>query len=165
MDPTGTRFDQEKAHQLQEDYDDMVIMCGHYEGYDDRITAHADELISIGDYILTGGELGAMVVTDAVTRLVPGVITDESSMFESFEDGLLEYPQYTRPEEYDGVRVPDVLLSGHHENIRRWRLYQSLLRTWRQRPDLLAGRIFTKEEAAMMAEIRALPPEEQKGKE
>ncbi len=155
MDPAGAVFNQAKAHQLQDDYDDLIIMCGHYEGYDYRISQYADELISIGDFILTGGEIGAMVLTDAVTRLIPGVITDESTMFESFEDGLLEYPQYTRPENYEGCPVPEVLLSGHHENIRQWRLYQSLKRTWQIRPDLLENRVFSKEEAAMMQKIRA----------
>lgn len=164
MDPAGASFNQAKAHQLQENYEEMIIICGHYEGFDQRIVAACDEQLSIGDYILTGGELGAMVLTDAVTRLVPGVITEESTMFETFEDDLLEYPQYTRPEVYEDQQVPPVLLSGHHENIRKWRLYQSLKRTWENRPELLVNRIFTKEEEKMMLQIRAEAANNKEGK-
>ena len=136
MNPAGKTFTQPKAHQLLE-YDDIVIMCGHYEGFDARISDYVDEELSIGDYILTGGELGAMVITDAVTRLVDGVISADSTRDETFENGLLEYPQYTKPVEYDGKTVPEVLLSGHHENIRKYRLYESLKKTYLQRKDLL----------------------------
>ena len=153
MNPSGQTFNQEKAHQLL-DYDDIVIICGHYEGYDARISDYVDEEISIGDYILTGGELGAMVVTDAVTRLVDGVISADSTKDETFENGLLEYPQYTKPVEYDGKKVPDVLLSGHHENIRKYRLYESLKKTYVYRKDLLENREFTDEERKMLEKIK-----------
>ncbi len=152
MNPSGQKFDQKKAHELV-GKEDIVIICGHYEGYDARISNYVDEEISIGDYILTGGELGAMVITDAVTRLVEGVITAESTEDETFENGLLEYPQYTKPVEYDGNKVPDVLLSGHHENIRKFRLYESLKKTYLQRPDLLVNREFTAEEKWMLEDI------------
>ncbi|MBQ3375573.1 MAG: tRNA (guanosine(37)-N1)-methyltransferase TrmD [Erysipelotrichaceae bacterium] len=151
--PTGEKFVQAKAHQLLE-YDDIVIICGHYEGYDARISDYVDEEISIGDYILTGGELGAMVITDAVTRLVEGVISADSIEDETFENGLLEYPQYTKPVEYDGKTVPEVLLSGHHENIRKFRLYESLKKTLQLRPDLLENRELTAEESRMLEQIR-----------
>ena len=151
--PTGTQFVQAKAHQLLE-YEDIVIICGHYEGYDARISDYVDEEISIGDYILTGGELGAMVITDAITRLVEGVISADSIEDETFENGLLEYPQYTKPVEYDGKTVPEVLLSGHHENIRKFRLYESLKKTLLLRPDLLENRELTAEESRMLQQIR-----------
>lgn len=153
MNPTGATFNQKKAHELLKQ-EDIIIICGHYEGYDARISDYVDEEISIGDYILTGGELGAMVVTDAVTRLVGGVITAESTVDETFENGLLEYPQYTKPVEYDGKKVPDVLLSGHHENIRKYRLYESLKKTYLLRPDLLENRDFTAEEERMLDDIK-----------
>ena len=153
MNPTGKTFDQKKAHELLEK-EDIVIICGHYEGYDARISDYVDEEISIGDYILTGGELGAMVITDAVTRLVEGVITAESTVDETFENGLLEYPQYTRPVDFEGKVVPEVLLSGHHENIRKFRLYESLKKTLINRPDLLKNRELTDEEARMLEDIR-----------
>ena len=154
MNPTGQTFNQAKAHQLLE-REDIIIICGHYEGYDARISNYVDEEISIGDYILTGGELGAMVVTDAVTRLVRGVITQESTEDESFENGLLEYPQYTKPVDYDGYVVPEVLLSGHHENIRKFRLYESLKKTLELRPDLLEKKELTEEEKRMLNRIMA----------
>lgn len=153
MNPTGATFNQKKAHELLKQ-EDIIIICGHYEGYDARISDYVDEEISIGDYILTGGELGAMVVTDAITRLVGGVITAESTVDETFENGLLEYPQYTKPVEYDGKKVPDVLLSGHHENIRKYRLYESLKKTYLLRPDLLENRNFTVEEERMLDDIK-----------
>lgn len=137
MTPQGRTFNQEMAKELAKE-EELVFLCGHYEGVDERaIDMQVTDCISIGDYVLTGGELPALVIMDAVSRMVPGVLTNEDSgMNESFEDNLLEYPQYTRPEEYNGSRVPDILLSGHHANIERWRRNQSLLRTARQRPDL-----------------------------
>lgn len=137
MTPQGRTFNQEMAKELAKE-EDLVFLCGHYEGVDERaIDMQVTDCISIGDYVLTGGELPALVIMDAVSRMVPGVLTNEDSgMSESFEDNLLEYPQYTRPEEYNGSRVPDILLSGHHANIERWRRNQSLLRTARWRPDL-----------------------------
>ena len=138
MTPQGKTFKQEKARSLSK-LEDMVILCGHYEGVDERVIEEivTDE-ISIGDFVLTGGELAAMTVIDAVARLIPGVLNkEESFMDESFSDNLLEYPQYTRPAEFMGRKVPDILLSGHHKNIEKWRREQALERTKRKRPDLL----------------------------
>ena len=136
MAPIGKRFDQKMAHELSLK-EDLLIICGHYEGMDARIYDYADELISIGDYILTGGELAAMVVCDSLLRLLDGSMKKESVIEESFEEGLLEYPQYTRPAEYDGKRVPEVLLSGDHEKIRQWRKQEARKLTELRRPDLL----------------------------
>ncbi|NLL18474.1 MAG: tRNA (guanosine(37)-N1)-methyltransferase TrmD [Clostridia bacterium] len=136
--PQGKVFNQDLAWELSRE-EHLILICGHYEGVDERVRIRlADDAISIGDYILTGGELGALVVIDAVARLLPGVLGDEySSQEETFSDGLLEYPQYTRPREYCGMEVPEILLSGHHAEIRKWRRLQSLLRTKELRPDLL----------------------------
>lgn len=139
MTPQGKTFKQEKARSLSK-LEDMVILCGHYEGVDERVIEEivTDE-ISIGDFVLTGGELAAMTVIDAVARLIPGVLNkEESFMEESFSENLLEYPQYTRPAEFMGRKVPDILLSGHHKNIEKWRREQALERTKRKRPDLLS---------------------------
>ena len=137
MSPQGSVFSQKKAAELS-NYEHVVLLCGHYEGIDERVLEEiVDEEISIGDYVLTGGELAAMVVIDAVSRLVPGVLgCDESSVEESHMGGLLEYPQYTRPPEFMGKTVPEVLLSGHHENIKKWRKEQALIRTYKKRPDM-----------------------------
>lgn len=138
MTPQGKTFNQEKAKKLSK-LEDMVILCGHYEGVDERVIEEivTDE-ISIGDFVLTGGELAAMTVIDAVARLIPGVLNkEESFQEESFSGNLLEYPQYTRPPEFMGRKVPDVLLSGHHQNIEKWRKEKSLERTKAKRPDLL----------------------------
>lgn len=137
MSPRGKIFDQQKAIELSS-YDHLVILCGHYEGVDQRIIDEiVDEEISIGDFVLTGGELPACIVTDAVARLVPGVLSDaECHEKESISSGLLEYPQYTRPYEFHEMRVPDVLISGHHENIDKWRQEQSEQLTRERRPDL-----------------------------
>lgn len=137
MTPQGTTFNQKMAEDFSKE-EDLVILCGHYEGIDERaLEKLVTDYVSIGDYVLTGGELPAMVVIDTVSRLVPGVLNnEESARTESFSDGLLEYPQYTRPVEYDGMRVPDVLLSGHHGNIEKWRHEKSLERTKKFRPDL-----------------------------
>ena len=152
LSPAGTPYTQKKAHELS-DSEHLVLICGHYEGLDARIYPHADEQISIGDYVLTGGELAAQVIIDSVARLLPGSLRDESTREESFENGLLEYPQYTQPAIYEGEAVPDVLRSGDHEKIRRWRLQQSLLLTRRMRPDLFAAHRLTEEEKALLAEI------------
>jgi tRNA (guanine37-N1)-methyltransferase len=137
MSPQGRRFNQEIAKELAR-YDEIVLLCGHYEGIDERLLEEiVTEEISIGDYVLTGGELPAMVIIDTVSRLVDGVLNKESIEEESFTNGLLEYPQYTRPEEFLGKKVPDVLLSGHHANIKKWREEQSLERTKKKRPDML----------------------------
>lgn len=137
--PQGERYTQEKARELSEEQH-LILICGHYEGYDERIREHmvTDE-ISIGDFVLTGGELGAMVVADSVTRLLPEVLgNEESAQKDSFEENRLEHPHYTRPAEFRGWKVPDVLLSGHHKNIEAWRENESLKRTRERRPDLLA---------------------------
>ena len=146
---SGKPYTQQKAHELAAE-SHLIFLCGHYEGMDERIASVCDEEISIGDYVLTGGELGAMVIADSVIRLLPGVIRESSISEESYENGLLEYPQYTQPAEYEGMRVPDVLLSGHHENIRKWRLTQSLLKTREKRPDLFAAHTLTKEERKLL---------------
>ncbi len=137
MTPQGYTFTQQMAQEFAKE-EDLVILCGHYEGIDERaLEKIVTDYVSIGDYVLTGGELPAMVVIDAVSRLVPGVLHNgESAETESFENGLLEYPQYTRPEEFQGMKVPEVLLSGHHENVETWRHEQSLIRTKKYRPDL-----------------------------
>ncbi len=137
MTPQGYTFNQNMAKDFANE-EDLVILCGHYEGIDERALERiVTDYVSIGDYVLTGGELPAMVVIDAVSRLVPGVLhNDVSAETESFENGLLEYPQYTRPEIFEGMKVPDVLLSGHHANVEKWRHEQSLIRTKKYRPDL-----------------------------
>ena len=152
MTPAGRRFDQKMARRYAQ-LDHLILICGHYEGMDERIYSRVDEQISIGDYILTGGEIAAMAVSDAVIRLLPGAIRDGSTSEESFENGLLEYPQYTQPAVYEGEAVPEVLLSGHHEKIRKWRLRESLRKTLLMRPDLLDGREMTKEEAEILEEL------------
>jgi tRNA (guanine37-N1)-methyltransferase len=135
--PFGERFDQAMAEELA-DYQHLVMVCGHYEGFDERVYERADRIISLGDFILTGAELAAMCVIDAVCRLLPGVLGDEqSALDESFNGALLEYPQFTRPANYRGLEVPEVLLSGNHAQIRQWRREQSIIRTARLRPDLL----------------------------
>ena len=153
LSPAGRQFTQKQAHRLSE-LDHLILICGHYEGMDERIYRHVDEEISIGDYVLTGGEIAAMAVSDAVIRLLPGALRSESTSEESFENGLLEYPQYTQPAVYEGEAVPEVLTSGNHARIRRWRLKESLRRTMERRPDLLEGRQFTEEEIALIEEIK-----------
>lgn len=138
LSPIGRTFTQEAAKELAQE-ENLIFLCGHYEGIDERVLEmEVDDYISLGDFVLTGGELPAICIMDAVSRLVPGVLNnDDSASDESFEGNTLEYPQYTRPEEFMGKRVPDVLLSGHHANIERWRREQSLLRTIERRPDLM----------------------------
>ena len=138
MSPSGGVFRQEVAIDLSKKKH-LILLCGHYEGFDERIRTIVDMELSIGDYVLTGGEVPAMVITDAVTRLLPGVITKESLDTESFNDGLLDYPNYTRPEEFRGMRVPDVLLSGHHKNIAEYRESERIRRTNEVRSDLTGG--------------------------
>jgi tRNA (guanine37-N1)-methyltransferase len=153
LSPQGQRFDHARAQQLARK-DSLILVAGRYEGVDERfLEAEVDEEISIGDYVLSGGELAAMVVIDAVTRQLPGVLGHESSAQEdSFADGLLDYPHYTRPETYKGRDVPEVLLSGDHEKVRRWRLKQALGRTYERRPELLEGRPMQAEEETLLAE-------------
>ena len=136
-DPSGSVFNQAKAKKLAT-FDRLIFICGHYEGFDARIYDLADELISIGDFVLTGGELPTMVIIDAVARMLPGVLgSEDSARTDSFFDGLLSYPQYTRPQDFEGKKVPDILLSGHHANIEKWRREKSLEITRLRRPDLL----------------------------
>jgi tRNA (guanine37-N1)-methyltransferase len=153
MPPQGRLFNQKKARELAE-ADELVLLCGHYEGYDERIRSLADEEISIGDYVLTGGELAAMVVIDAVSRHVAGVLGKaESSIDDSLTEGLLEYPQYTRPPDFEGMRVPDILLSGHHGNIKRWRRKEAIRRTFLRRHDLSAKAEFSSADYELLDEL------------
>lgn len=164
MCPQGEPFSQKKAEELAAERH-LIFICGHYEGYDERIREHlvTDEL-SIGDYVLTGGELPAMVVIDSVVRLLPGVLGNETSaVTDSFSTGLLEYPHYTRPANFRGWEVPEVLISGHHGNIEEWRRKQSLERTWRKRPDLLEGVELTPKERRWLEEWEA--QQERSGRE
>ena len=155
LDPAGQQFNQSYAEDLAQE-GELIFICGHYEGYDERIKTLVTDEISLGDFILTGGELAAMTIIDATVRLIPEVIGKEAShQDDSFSSGLLEYPQYTRPYEYRGIKVPDVLLSGHHENIRLWRLEQSLRKTWERRPDLLEHYQFTQEEKQLLEKIKS----------
>ena len=136
MTPQGEVFKQKKAYELSLKKH-LIIICGHYEGFDERIRSLADLELSIGDYILTGGELASQVITDSIVRLIDGVIAKESHLNDSFNNNLLDYPVYTKPVDYNGMKVPDVLLSGHHQNIEKWRHEQSVIRTKKRRPDLL----------------------------
>ncbi len=153
LSPQGRRFDQRLARACAQ-RPRLILVAGRYEGVDERlIESEVDEELSIGDYVLSGGEPAALVVIDAVARLLPGALGDEGSAeAESFEEGLLDWPHYTRPEEIDGMRVPEVLLSGDHAAIRRWRRKQALGRTWERRPDLLAGRALSEEDRALLEE-------------
>ena len=151
--PSGHIWSQQKAEELSKK-DHIVIICGHYEGIDNRITNYIDEEISVGDYVLTGGEIPAAILFDSISRLIPGVIKDESTQQESFTTGILEYPQYTRPPVYDGYEVPEILLSGHHANIAKWQRYQALKKTYLNRPDLLEKVELSKEDLKMLEEIK-----------
>lgn len=166
--PQGSVFNQKMAEELARE-EELVFLCGHYEGIDERaLEMIVTDYVSIGDYVLTGGEMPSMIMIDAISRLVPGVLNNEDSAeFESFQDGLLEYPQYTRPEEYAGRRVPDVLLSGHHANIEKWRREQSIKRTLERRPDLLATAELTTKERRRLAEVKfsATPIQGEEAKE
>lgn len=155
MDPRGTTFTQAKAEELAE-YDNVTFVCGRYEGVDERIRDLViDEEISIGDYVLTGGELAAVTIIDAIARLVPGVLGDEMSPIEeSFSSGMLEYPHYTRPAEYRGLKVPDVLMSGHHGEIDKWRMGQSVKMTLQNRPDLLKDKALSREEELCLDKLK-----------
>jgi len=136
MTPQGVKYNQSKAYELKEKKH-LIILCGHYEGFDERIRSFVDLEISIGDFVLTGGELPSMVLIDSIVRLIDGVIEEDSHNFDSFNNNLLDYPVYTKPVDFNGMKVPEVLLSGHHENINKWRLEQSIERTKQRRPDLL----------------------------
>ena len=154
MSPDGEVFSQSKAKELSS-FDQLIFICGHYEGFDARITALADETLSIGDYVLTGGELPAMVMVDAVARMLPGVLgSEESAPTDSFYHGLLEYPQYTRPREYHGRAVPEVLFSGDHAKIAAWRRRESLRLTFERRPDLLAKAELTEDDRIFFEQLK-----------
>ncbi|NFH88791.1 tRNA (guanosine(37)-N1)-methyltransferase TrmD [Clostridium botulinum] len=148
--PRGKTFNQKMAMDLSKE-ENLIFLCGHYEGIDQRVYKHIDIEVSLGDFILTGGEMAAIPVIDSILRLIPGVLgKEESFMDESFSEDLLEYPQYTRPYEFEGECVPEILLSGHHENIRKWRRLQSLNLTENRRPDLYKNVILTKEDKKLL---------------
>jgi tRNA (guanine37-N1)-methyltransferase len=155
MTPHGKPFNQQKAQELTK-YQNIAIICGHYEGIDQRVNdALVDEEISLGDFVLTGGEIAAMAITDAVCRLLPGVLKeDDSHMIESFSSGLLEYPQYTRPPVFQDMAVPEILFTGHHENVDKWRRYQALKTTYLKRPELLDVAELTKQDIKMLQQIK-----------
>ena len=147
----GNTYTQSKAHDLAKEKE-IILLCGHYEGIDERVNKYVDEQISIGDYILTGGELGSMVISDSIIRLLDGAIADESTLEESFEQGLLEYPQYTEPYDYNGDKIPDILYSGNHEAINKWRQKQALNLTKDARPDLFEKYTLTKKDKKLLDE-------------
>ena len=153
LSPRGSTYNQAKARYYAKNYEHVVIICGHYEGTDERINRYVDELISVGDYILTGGEIGAEIISDSIIRLLDGVIAPESIVDESFENGLLEYPQYTEPFDYDGDKIPDILYSGNHTAIDKWRKKQSLKLTKEHRPDLFNNYELSKEEKKLLNEL------------
>lgn len=152
MSPLGKTLTQQKSREYAKK-EHLIIVCGHYEGIDARVNEHVDELVSIGDYVLTGGEIASMVIMDSVIRLLEGSISEGSTEEESFENGLLEYPQYTKPREYEGQSVPDVLLSGNHAKIKEWRIAQSLMLTKHYRPDLYEKHVFSREEEKILKKI------------
>ena len=154
MDPAGKKYDQALAEELAEE-EHLVFICGHYEGYDERIKEFITDEISIGDFILTGGELSAMVIIDSVVRLLPETLGNTlSSQTDSFSTGLLEHPQYTRPRDFRGMEVPDVLVSGNHAKIEEWQEKESLRKTWQKRPDLLDALTLTKQQEAWLEEFK-----------
>lgn len=154
MTPQGQTFNQSIAEDLAKE-EDLVFLCGHYEGVDERVLEMiATDYLSAGDYVLTGGELPAMMMIDCISRLVPGVLNNNvSAEFETFRDNLLEYPQYTRPEVFMGKKVPDILLSGHHANVEKWRREQSIIRTLKNRPELLEDAVLSKKEQKFLDEL------------
>ena len=155
MSPQGKPFRQADAERYGR-ASGLILVCGRYEGYDERIRSLVDEEVSLGDFVLTGGELAAAVILDATARMIPGVLgAAGSARTDSFSDGLLEYPQYTRPVEFNGARVPDILLSGHHQAIARWRRQEQLRRTLERRPELLDGAPLTEEDRRFLAELQA----------
>ena len=152
LSPRGKQFNQEMAISLSKDKD-LVLLCGHYEGIDERVNDYVDELVSIGDYVLTGGEIGAMAIADAVIRLLDGAITDVSLDEESFNDNLLEYPQYTEPKDFEGKKVPDILYTGNHIAIEKYRRKESLRLTRKHRPDLFKKHELTKQDKKLLSEL------------
>ena len=153
LSPRGQTYNQARAREFASKYEHLILICGHYEGTDERINKYVDELVSIGDYILTGGEIGAEIISDSIIRLLDGVITPESIVDESFENGLLEYPQYSEPFSYEGDNIPDILYSGNHQAIDKWRKKESLRLTMKYRPDLLTNYQFNKEELKLLKEL------------
>ena len=154
LSPQGKKLCQEKVLELSKEKH-LILLCGHYEGIDQRVIDRiVDEEISIGDYVLTGGELPAMVLIDSVSRYVEGVLTKGSTDEESFSNGLLEYPQYTRPEDFEGEKVPEILLTGHHENIEKWRRLESIKNTFKKRPDLLENIELSDEERQFLEDLK-----------
>ena len=155
LSPRGKTYNQAEARSYAKEYQHLIIICGHYEGTDERINKYVDELVSIGDYILTGGEIGATIISDSVIRLLDGVIAPESIVDESFENGLLEYPQYSEPFEYEGDYIPDILYSGNHQAIEKWRKKESLKLTKKYRPDLLEKYPLSKQEKKLLEELES----------
>ena len=153
LNPRGRTYNQKIANLLAKE-EDIVLLCGHYEGIDERVNDYVDELISVGDYVLTGGEIGAMAITDSVIRLLDGAITETSLEDESFNDSLLEYPQYTKPKEFDGKKVPDILYTGNHTAIDKYRRKESLRLTMKHRPDLFETHELTKQDKKLLEEIK-----------
>lgn len=160
LSPQGTKLCQSKVMELAKE-EHLILLCGHYEGIDQRVIDKiVDEEISIGDYVLTGGELPAMVLIDSISRYVEGVLSEGSTWEESFSNGLLEYPQYTRPEIFEGEKVPEILLSGHHENIEKWRRLESIRRTYQKRPDLLEKAKLSEQENKFIEDLKYEKKEE-----
>lgn len=153
LSPKGKTYNQATAHYLKDNIEDLVLLCGHYEGIDERVNKYVDGFISIGDYILTGGEIGAMTIVDSVVRLIDGAIANESTEEESFEDGCLEYPQFTEPYDYNGEKIPDILYSGNHEAIKKWRRKESLRITREKRSDLFEKIELSKQDKKLLKEI------------
>lgn len=152
--PQGDTFHQNMAKAWTQNFDDIILLCGHYEGFDERVREYVDLQISIGDFVLTGGEGAALIISDALIRLLEGVILPLSHQEESFEEGLLEYPQYTRPIEYDGLKVPEVLLSGHHAKIVHWKQKEAIKKTLKYRPDLLKSHKWNAEDKKILKELQ-----------
>lgn len=151
LSPRGEKYSQKRARELTKE-SDIILLCGHYEGIDERVNKYIDEQISIGDYILTGGELGSMVISDSIIRLLDGAIAEDSTQEESFENGLLEYPQYTEPYDYNGDKIPDILYSGNHQAIKKWRQKKSLYLTKELRPDLFKNYKLSKQDQKLLDE-------------
>lgn len=154
LSPQGEVFNQKKAIELSNEAKHLILLCGHYEGIDARVLEFVDEELSIGNYVLTGGEIPAMIISDAVVRLIPGVIDELSRDTDSLQQGWLKYPQYTKPDEYEGYKVPEILKSGHHKNIEDWRLEQSIKTTYEKRPDLIKDMKLSEKESKILEKIK-----------
>lgn len=154
LSPQGKVFNQKKAIELSNEAKHLILLCGHYEGIDARVLEFVDEELSIGNYVLTGGEIPAMIISDAVVRLIPGVIDELSRDTDSLQQGWLKYPQYTKPDEFEGYKVPEILKSGHHKNIEDWRLEQSIKTTYEKRPDLIKDMKLSEKESKILEKIK-----------